>query len=87
VKGTIGFSNVIGTMNIMLLSQEWFGSNALEPLRCGHVAKTRHVSHLQRLQCTRILEASRILLSQLVTLKKNLNVKVILFKSLIKSIL
>jgi hypothetical protein len=84
VKGTIGFSNVIGTMNIMLLSQEWFGSNALEPLRCGHVTKTRHVSHLQRLQCT---GGKPDPIVPLVTLKKKLNVKVILFKSLIKSIL
>jgi hypothetical protein len=40
--------------------REWFGSSALEPLRCGHVAKTGHVSRLQRLQCTGALEASRI---------------------------
>ena len=70
MKATIGFSNVIGIMNIMLSSGEWFGSSALEPLRYEYVTKTRHVSRLQRLQYTRAPEASRILLFQLVTLKK-----------------
>ena len=35
-------------------------SNALEPLRCRHVVKIGHVSHLQRFQCTGALEASWI---------------------------